>query len=213
MSTSCYVIAFTLQDSAIADLNNAERVRADKAIGLQREDPLGLMMAESTRAQRLDGVREAFHGFGEALFEEARSFGSDSAEVGRNRRRRQHEDERNYREKNSGNGGRDEHVICVSDVEPQDIEGNVFERLDVAKGRQSKEREEHRQRGEDDERDVEATMEFQAGAAAGAIGEVLLIVLTHLGRYSRDVIPPACKNCAYYTVGTIGFRHTDVLTL
>ena len=93
-------------------------------------------------AQGLDRVREAIGGFREALFEDARALSGDSAEVGRDGGRRQHEDKGNDREADSSDCGGDEHVIGVGDVEAEDIEGDVLEWLDVAKSGQSEEREE-----------------------------------------------------------------------
>ena len=50
-------------------------------------------------------------------------------------------------------------------------------------------------------------MEFQAGAAAAAIGEMLFIIPAHFGGDPRNVIPPARQNRANNAVGTLNFRH------
>jgi hypothetical protein len=51
-------------------------------------------------------------------------------------------------------------------------------------------------------------MEFQAGAAAAAIGEMLFIIPAHFRGDPGNVIPPARQNRANNAVGTLNFRHS-----
>ena len=97
----------------------------------------------SARAEGFDGVGEALDRFGEALFEEARSFCGNSAKVRRDRGRRQHEYEGNYREEDSSDRGRNQHVVSIGDVKAEDVECDMFERFDVAQRGQ-------REQGEED---------------------------------------------------------------
>jgi hypothetical protein len=83
----------------------------------------------------------------------------------------------------------------------------MFQRLDVMKDSQSEQEEEDSQRGEHGERDIQAAVEFLAGAAVGALGKMMLIVLTHIRGDPRDVIPPACQDGAYDNVRTLGSCH------
>jgi hypothetical protein len=83
----------------------------------------------------------------------------------------------------------------------------VLKGLDVAQHRQSEEREEDGKGRESDKRNIECAMELQAGAAAAALDEMLFVIPAHLGIDPGDVIPPACKDCAYNPVGTWSFRH------
>lgn len=139
------------------------------------------MNPSSARTERFG---EALDGFGKALFEETGALRSDPTEIGRDWGCGQHEHEGNDGEENSGDCGRDEHMVGVGDVESQDVEGDMFERLDVTERGEREEREEDRKRRESDKSDVEAAMESLTGAAAIAIGEVLLVVPSHLRRDS-----------------------------
>jgi hypothetical protein len=71
-------------------------------------------------------------------------------------------------------------VISVGDIEAEYLECDMFDRLDVAQYGERKEGEEHRERRENDKGYIETAVEFQAGAAATAIGEVLLVISAHL---------------------------------
>src|SRR6185437_11080657 len=92
-----------------------------------------------SRAQGLDGVGEAFDGFGEALLQEPRAFSGDPSEVRRHWRRGQHENEGNDREQHSCDCGRDEHVIGIGKIKTKNIKRDMLEWLDVAQGCKSEE--------------------------------------------------------------------------
>jgi len=143
-----------------------------------------LYEARLARPQGFNCVGEALDGFREAFFEEAGACRGDSAKVRRDGGRRQDKDEGNDREEDSSDCRRNQHVIGVCNVEAEDVERDVLKRLDVTEGGQSEQGEKHRERCEYDESDIEAAVEFDAGTAADAIGEVLLVVFPHLGRDS-----------------------------
>lgn len=135
-------------------------------------------------AQGLDGVRQAFECFGQAFFEDARALRRYSAEIRWQGRSRQHQYKGNHREANSCDGCRHEHVIGIGDVQAEDIEGNMFERLDVPQDRKCEQGKEHGKRRKNHQGYVETAVEFQSGSAAAAIGEMVFIISTHLGRNS-----------------------------
>ncbi len=99
------------------------------------------------------------------------------------------------------------HVVHVGDVESEDVKGNVLQRLDVVKNGQREEEEEDGQRSEHGQRYVQAAVELLPGAAVGALGEVMLIVLAHLRRDAGNVISPACQDGACDSVCASGNCH------
>ena len=87
---------------------------------------------------------ESLDGLGQALFEQTCMFGCDAAQVGWRRRGRQHQQLGNYREAKPCNAGRHQHVVGIKDIQAKDIEGNMFQRLDVLENCQREEEEEDR---------------------------------------------------------------------
>jgi hypothetical protein len=71
-------------------------------------------------------------------------------------------------------------VVHVKDVQAENLESYILKRLDVVKNGQREEEEEDCQRCKDGQRYIEAAMEFLPGAAVGAIGKMLFVVLAHL---------------------------------
>jgi hypothetical protein len=71
-------------------------------------------------------------------------------------------------------------VVGVDGVEAENVECDMLERLDVAQNGEREEGEKYGERGENDKSYVETAVEFETGAAAAAIGEMLLIVFAHL---------------------------------
>ena len=93
------------------------------------------------RADRADGVRQI-------LFDHLSALGGDATEVSRDGGGGEHKYKCNKREANTGDSRRDEHLIHGDDIEVEDIEGYMFEWLDVQDGRQREEEEDDGQRGE-----------------------------------------------------------------
>jgi len=155
-----------------------------------------------SRTQRLNCV-------GKAFFQDARAFGGDVAEVGRGRRSCQHQHEGNDREADPRYGCGHKHVVGIERVKPKHIEGYMLERFDMFEDSEREEGKEHRKRSQDNQGNVQTAMELLPSATTAAIGEMLLIIPAHLWVNPRNVIPPACKDSAHNTVGTLGFRHTD----
>jgi len=108
------------------------------------EFPKGRCLA---RAKGFDGVRQAFEGFGKALFENAGAFCGNSAKILRYWGCREDQHKGNHREADSGDCGGYEHVIGVGNVEAEDVESDVLKRLDVAQNRECEEGKEHRKGG------------------------------------------------------------------
>jgi hypothetical protein len=115
--------------------------------------------------------------------------------------------QRNHREAKPRNAGRNQHMVGVGDVQAEDVEGHMLQRLDVLENRQREEEEEDRQRGQNGQRHIQAAVELLPGAAVGAFGKMLLVVLAHLRGDPGDVISPACQDGAYDSVCALGSCH------
>jgi len=172
----------------------------------------GSRMRKALRAKKLEAIlpkTQGFDCFGEAFFNELCTLGGDAAQVRWRRSGRTHQHECDHRETQTCDASRNEHVVHVEDIEAEDFEGDVVERLDVIENREGKKEKEDGQRGKDSQGHIEAAVEFLAGAAMRAFDKVLFVVFAHLRINPRDVIAPACQNGAYNSVGTIGSCHRE----
>ena len=151
---------------------------------------------------------QTFNGLRKPLFNEFGALRRNAAEVRWGRRCRKHQRQRDHREADSGDTRRKQHVVHVRDIQAEEIEGYMLQRLDVLQDCQCKQQEEGRKRSEDDQSPIEATMEFLAGAASAAFRQMVLVILAHFWRDSGYVIPPACQDGANNSIGTLGSCHS-----
>jgi hypothetical protein len=98
-------------------------------------------------------------------------------------------------------------IAKYEDIQAEDFEGYILQRLDVVENGQREEEKEHRQRGQHGQRYIQAAMEALPGAAVRALGKMMLVVLAHLRRDPGNVIPPACKDSASDSVRASGTCH------
>ena len=87
--------------------------------------------------QRFDGGRQA-------LFDEPGALGGEAAQVGGRGSGREHQRERNQRETEPGDAGREQHVVRVFDIQAEGLEGYVLQGLDVLEDREREEEEKDR---------------------------------------------------------------------
>ena len=71
-------------------------------------------------------------------------------------------------------------MVHVEDIQAENLEGHMLQRLDVVENRQREEEEEYRQRSENGQRRIQAAVELLPGAAVGAFGKMMFVVLAHL---------------------------------
>jgi hypothetical protein len=84
----------------------------------------------------------------------------------------------------------------------------------VLQNREREEEEKRRSRCENRQRDVEAAMEFLAGAATGALRKMTFVITAHLRGDPRNIVAPTCQNCAYNPVGAfVSNRRHITITL
>ncbi len=90
------------------------------------------------RAKRFDGFRQP-------LFDQPGPLGGNASKIGWRRCGCQHQGQGDHREAKPRNPGREEHVVGVGNIQAEDIEGHMFQRLDVLENRQREEEEKDRQ--------------------------------------------------------------------
>jgi hypothetical protein len=147
------------------------------------------------------------------FFDVLGAFRRDVAQVAGRGCCRKHKSQRNDREDQPGDAGRHKHVVHVGNVEAEDVERHMFEGLDVLKDREGEQEEENRQRGQHRKRNIQAAVELQPRAAVAAVGKVLFIVPSHLGRNPGDVISPARQDGAYDVIIASGSSHSFITHL
>ena len=135
------------------------------------------------------------------------ALGGDAAQVGRRGRGRQHQRQGNHRETKPRDARRNQHMVGVCNIQAEEIEGYMFQRLEVIEDRQRKEEKEDRQRGQYRQRYIQAAVKLLPRAAMGTFGKMLLVVLAHLRCDPGDVISPACQDGACYSVRASGSCH------
>src|SRR5208337_3859798 len=98
-------------------------------------------------------------------------------------------------------------MVGVFNIQTEEVEGHMLQRLKVIENQQCEEEKEDCQRSQNRQSYIQAAVELLTREAVGTFGEMLLIVFAHLRINPGYVITPARQDATCDSVCTLGCCH------